>query len=88
MRAHHVVVAWAAAATVLAGCASPGETPAPSTPRSTETGGGHGSYASCLDQHGVPAPAGPVSGPPPGVDVDTWESAMAECSSLAPGPAG
>ncbi len=49
---------------------------------------GHGSLAYCLGQHGVPAPPGPATGPPPGVDPATWDKAMEACSSLAPGPAG
>ncbi|WP_370464417.1 hypothetical protein [Mycolicibacterium sp. 018/SC-01/001] len=47
---------------------------------------GHGSLAYCLGQHGVPSAPGPMTGPPPGVDPATWEAAMRECSSLAPGP--
>ena len=49
---------------------------------------GHGSLAECLSKHGVPAAPGPTAGPPSGVDAATWEKAMAECSSLAPGPPG
>ena len=83
-----IVAVIAAAGAVLVGCGSPAESPAPSSPSPTQPTESHGSYASCLDRHGVPAPPGPVSGPPPGIDAATWESAMAECSELAPGPAG
>ncbi|WP_396836936.1 hypothetical protein [Mycobacterium sp. ITM-2016-00317] len=81
------MIAVIAAAGAVAGCATPAESPAPSTPSSAVPSVGHGSFAYCLGQHGVPAVAGPVSAPPPGVDAAAWEQAMAECSSLAPGPA-
>ena len=48
---------------------------------------GHGSFAYCLGEHGVPAPPGPATEPPPGIDPETWNAAMEECSTLAPGPA-
>lgn len=87
MRRLTVTVVIAAAA-VVAACSSSvepdGETTAPS---SAVPSVGHGSFAYCLGQHGVPAPPGPVTEPPPGVDIETWNIAMAECSSLAPGPA-
>lgn len=82
-----LVVVVLATAGAVAGCATPAESPAPSTPSSAVPSVGHGSFAYCLGQHGVPAVAGPVSAPPPGVDAAAWEQAMAECSSLAPGPA-
>jgi hypothetical protein len=41
-----------------------------------------------LSEHGVPDAPGLALGPPPGVDQNTWHSAMQACSSLAPGPAG
>nr|WP_260755368.1 hypothetical protein [Mycobacterium sp. SMC-8] len=77
-----------AAGAVLAACAAPADSPAPSTPSSAVPSVGHGSFAYCLSQHGVPAPPGPTSEPPPGIDRATWEVALAECSQLAPGPAG
>ncbi|MCB0949062.1 MAG: hypothetical protein KDB44_07240 [Mycobacterium sp.] len=65
---------------------SPSMTP---TTTAAEPGStGHGSLANCLSEHGVPASPGPTTGPPSGVDPATWEKAMAECSSLAPGPTG
>ncbi|NVN53584.1 hypothetical protein [Mycolicibacterium hippocampi] len=67
---------------------SPDGTTSESTPTSVVPSVGHGSLAYCLGQHGMPAPPGPATGPPPGVDPAKWEQAMAECSSLAPGPAG
>ncbi|MGB3355963.1 MAG: hypothetical protein WBB00_24800 [Mycobacterium sp.] len=67
---------------------SPDGTTSESTPTSVAPSVGHGSLAYCLGQHGMPAPPGPATGPPPGVDPAKWEQAMAECSSLAPGPAG
>ncbi|PRC42545.1 hypothetical protein C6A85_000000109940 [Mycobacterium sp. ITM-2017-0098] len=82
------VVAVLAAAAVAAACSSATEPPGESTPSSAVPSVGHGSFAYCLSQHGIPAPPGPASGPPPGVDAAAWEAAMAECSSLAPGPAG
>ncbi|EKF22229.1 putative lipoprotein [Mycolicibacterium hassiacum DSM 44199] len=76
--------ALALAVALLSGCGStPEPTPQPSDePTPTQ----HGSYAQCLREHGVPAPAGPVTGPPPGVAPETWKQAMADCASLAPGP--
>ena len=47
---------------------------------------GHGAFARCLTEHGVPAGPGPTSGPPPYVDQDTWRKAMQACSTLGPGP--
>jgi hypothetical protein len=74
----------------VVGCSS--ET-APSEPTGTTTGStSHGSYAHCLTEHGVPAPQpGTATGAPeapPGVDPDTWDTAMKDCASLAPGPPG
>lgn len=77
-----------AAAGALAACSAPTESPGESTPTSAVPSVGHGSYAYCLSQHGISAPPGPASGPPPGVDAADWEAAMAECSALTPGPAG
>jgi hypothetical protein len=75
-----------AAAVLLAGCAS---NPPPAQPSSTSVApAGHGGFAHCLSEHGVSIAPGPVAGPPPGVDQDTWHRAMQACSSLAPGPAG
>jgi len=88
------IVAVLAAAIGAAACSPPGESPSeaprPTAPSSTSVApsAGHGSLAQCLSRHGVPAPPGPTTGPPPGVDPATWEKAMAECSSLAPGPVG
>ncbi|MEW5811220.1 MAG: hypothetical protein AB1925_17385 [Actinomycetota bacterium] len=66
-------------------CSSPAQQePAPTTTVSPSVG--HGSLAYCLGQHGVPSAPGPITGPPAGVDEATWEAAMRECSSLAPGP--
>jgi len=75
-----------AAAGLVAAC-SPGasDQPATSAPPAPT---GHGGFAHCLSEHGVPGAPGPAVGPPPGVDQSTWQSAMQACSSLAPGPAG
>jgi hypothetical protein len=73
-----------AAAGLLAACSS--STPPPQQPSTSTTPEGHGSFAHCLSEHGVPAAPGPAVGPPPGVDQSTWHSAMQACSSLAPGP--
>jgi hypothetical protein len=76
-----------AATAVLAGCSAQDSAPPPQTSTSTAPSG-HGSFAHCLEEHGVPAPPGPVAGPPPGVDAQAWQQAMQSCSTLAPGPAG
>lgn len=81
----------AAVTAMLAACSAQ-DTPAEPTPSSTSTtatttAGGHGGYAQCLSEHGVPAAPGPVAGPPPGVDEQTWQQAVQACSTLAPGPA-
>ncbi|KWX66466.1 hypothetical protein [Mycobacterium sp. NAZ190054] len=81
-----VVAVIAAAGAVVAACATSADTPPPSAPSSAVPSVGHGSFAYCLGQHGVPAAPGPVSEPPAGVDAAAWEKAMTECSSLAPGP--
>jgi hypothetical protein len=75
-----------AAAAFLAACSSstPPAEPSPTSVAPT----GHGGFAHCLSEHGVPTAPGPAVGPPPGVDQDTWHRAMQACSSLAPGPAG
>ncbi|AGB25797.1 hypothetical protein Mycsm_05619 [Mycobacterium sp. JS623] len=73
-----------AAAGLLAACSS--RTPPPEQPSTSATPQGHGSFAHCLNEHGVPAAPGPAVGPPAGVDQSTWHSAMQACSSLAPGP--
>ncbi|WNG92254.1 hypothetical protein [Mycobacterium sp. ITM-2016-00318] len=74
-----------AAAVVIAGCSS---NEAPSEESSTQSPAlnGHGGYASCLREHGVSAPPGPVTGPPQGTDESTWKKAEQACASLAPGP--
>jgi len=80
------LAAGLAAAGLLAAC-SPNTPP----PEQTSTSGaptGHGGFAHCLSEHGVPIAPGPAAGPPPGVDQDTWHKAMEACSTLAPGPAG
>ena len=85
-----MVAVLAAAAAVAACSGSPapsGDSEPGSTPTSAVPSVGHGSLAYCLREHGVATGPGPAPGPPPGVDGDTWEQAMAECSSLAPGPA-
>lgn len=83
MRLTTVVVA----AVVLAGCSS-NSTPSEesSTQAPAPAPSEHGSYAGCLQEHGVSAPPGPVAGPPPGVDEATWKQAEKACASLAPGP--
>lgn len=88
------MMAALATAGVAAACSAPVEDPsgpsAPSVSTSTSVAPsvGHGSLAYCLSQHGMPAAPGPTTGPPPGVDPAAWEKAMADCSSLAPGPVG
>lgn len=90
------VLAVLAAPGGLVACSQPGERPSetslPSVSVSVSTTVvprvGHGSLAECLSEHGVPTAPGPTANPPSGVDPATWEKAMAECSSLAPGPAG
>jgi hypothetical protein len=74
-----------AAAGLLAACSS--NTSPPPPPSTSVTPAGHGSFAHCLSEHGVPAAPGVAVGPPPGVDQSTWQGAMQACSSLAPGPA-
>ncbi|MDT5101113.1 MAG: hypothetical protein QOC76_4850 [Mycobacterium sp.] len=74
-----------AAAVIIAGCSS-NETPSEESSTQSPAPSGHGSYASCLHDHGVSAPPGPVAGPPPGTDEATWHMATQACASLAPGP--
>jgi len=74
-----------AAAGLLAACSS--NTPQPQQSSTSVAPTGHGGFAHCLSEHGVPAAPGPAVGPPPGVDQGTWHRAMEACSSLAPGPA-
>jgi len=84
----------ATAAVLVAGCSSktvPSQptsiSPAPTT--TSVAPAEHGSFARCLHDHGVPDSAGTaVLGPPAGVDQATWDQAMKDCSTLAPGPAG
>ncbi len=73
----------AACALLTASCGSSTEPqPAPTT---TAPAAGHGSYASCLAEHGVQAPPiGP--GAPSGVDPQTWAQAQQACADKAPGP--
>jgi hypothetical protein len=71
---------------LLAACSS--NTTPPEVSSTSVAPTGHGAFAHCLSEHGVPMPPGPVAGPPPGVDQAAWHRAMEACSSLAPGPAG
>jgi len=74
------------AAALLASCSAESAEPdVPAEPTATSTAG-HGGYAGCLAEHGVPAAPGPIAGPPPGVSQQTWDQATQACSSLAPGP--
>ncbi len=75
------------ATVIVAGCSSNSSAPSdePST-QSPAPSNEHGSYAGCLHEHGVSAPPGPVAGPPPGTDEETWKTAEKACASLAPGP--
>jgi hypothetical protein len=75
-----------AAAGLVAACAA--NTPPPQQSPTSVAPTGHGGFAHCLSEHGVPAAPGPAAGPPPGVDKDTWQRATEACSTLAPGPAG
>jgi hypothetical protein len=75
-----------AAMAALAACSAGTPAPAPSPTSVSPTG--HGALAHCLTEHGMPAAPGPVNGPPPGVDQDSWHKAMQACSTLGPGPAG
>jgi hypothetical protein len=81
------IAAGLAAAGLLAACSSNPPAPEQSS-TSVAPAAGHGGFAHCLGEHGVPAAPGPAVGPPPGVDQNTWQRAMQECASLAPGPAG
>jgi hypothetical protein len=76
----------AGCALFMASCASSNDPrPAPTTTEATQPAG-HGAYAACLAEHGVPKPpAGPVA--PPGVDAETWAKAQQACTDKAPGPA-
>ena len=76
--------AGAVTAGLLTACSS---TPDEQAPTTTTDESGHGAFAHCLSEHGVPAARGPAPGPPAGVDADTWQQAMQACSTLAPGPA-
>ena len=72
----------------LAACGSTDEPAAPSNtaPSSAPAASGHGAYAECLAENGVPTPpAGPAA--PPGVDPQTWAQAQQACADKAPGPA-
>jgi hypothetical protein len=77
-----LVAAALAAAGLLSACGS-SEAPAPTS--SSPSPSGHGAYAACLAEHGIPTPPiGP--GAPPGVDNDTWVKAAKACADKAPGP--
>jgi hypothetical protein len=80
------LAAGSVAVGLLAACSS--NTPPPEQSSTSVAPTGHGGFAHCLSEHGVPSPPGPAAGPPPGVDQDTWQRAMEACSSMAPGPAG
>ena len=81
MRRRFLAAGFAAAA-LLSGCGSADTAPAPAT---TQPVSGHGGYAACLAEHGVPTPpAGPAA--PPGVDPQTWAQAQQACADKAPGP--
>jgi len=82
------LAAGLAAAGLLVGCSSNTPPPEQSSTSVSVAPTGHGGFAYCLTEHGVPTAPGPAVGPPPGVDQDTWHRAMESCSSLAPGPAG
>ncbi|KUI32895.1 hypothetical protein AU196_11275 [Mycobacterium sp. IS-1742] len=77
------ITAVLAAAGLLAACSAE-ESPSETGPSSNPSG--HGSYAECLNEHGVPAAPGPNTGPPAGVDRAAWDEALKSCASLAPGP--
>lgn len=63
-------------------------TAATTTATTTAAPSAHGGLSECLKSHGVTDSGGTaiVLGPPAGVDPGAWNSAMKECSSLAPGP--
>ena len=65
-----------------------GPTPATIAPSSPAERTEHGGLSECLKTHGVTDSGGAaiVLGPPAGVDPGGWDSAMKECSGLAPGP--
>jgi hypothetical protein len=76
----------ATAAVLIAGCSSE---PTPSQPTTSLAPAEHGSFAHCLHEHGVPDSAGTAGlGPPAGINQATWDQAMKDCSTLAPGPGG
>ncbi|MBU9763238.1 hypothetical protein FR943_05180 [Mycobacterium sp. TNTM28] len=81
MRRPIIAAGLLAAAALLGACASEGPQPAPTAPPAE-----HGNYAHCLSEHGVPTAPGPTTGPPAGVDEQTWQEATKACSTLAPGP--
>jgi len=82
-----------AACAVVAGCAS-SPTPSgptaisPPPPSGSPAPAEHGTFARCLHEHGVQDGSGSVVlRPPPGVDQNTWDTAVQACATLAPGPA-
>jgi hypothetical protein len=86
MRLTHAVALFTVTL-LAASCGSSTEPqPAQTTQTPAQTTMGHGAYASCLADHGVPTPpAGPAA--PPGVDAQTWAKAREACADKAPGPA-
>ncbi|CAJ1496326.1 hypothetical protein [[Mycobacterium] burgundiense] len=78
----------AMAALALAGCGGSESTPPQDASTPAPTTAEHGSFASCLTEHGVSESAASPVGPPADVDPAVWDRAMQACSTLAPGPAG
>jgi hypothetical protein len=87
VRAIRLTAMIVAAVAMTAACSPNAAPPAePSTSVAPDGATGHGAFAKCLADNGVPAERGGQLGAPPGVDQDTWHKAMQACSSLAPGP--
>ena len=82
------LAAFTVAATALLATACSSNSAPPEQSSTTAAPTGHGTFARCLTEHGVPSGPGPASGPPPYVDQETWRNAMRACSPLAPGPQG
>lgn len=75
------------AATTAPAAASTTPTSA-TTPAAPAAPSAHGGLSDCLKSHGITDSGGTaiLLGPPAGVDPGSWDSAMKECSALAPGP--